>query len=143
MLTLQIIADIIQKGMNLDSSRIWIYNTRREIPVDKGLYVIVGNLSVKPFGVNRSNDLVTGGLTEHLTQQFQENIYIEIFSSDTSAMLRLPELIGSLNSTYSEQQQEKLGLRIASVPVTINDISSLEGTTILYRFNITYNVIRA
>lgn len=143
MLTVQYICDILKTELALRDGDIWIYNQRREIPIDKKFYIIVGSVGLKPIGVTRRNSATTDGLNDDLSQVFQEQIYIELFSQDTSAPENLPRVIGALNSTYSEQVQEKYGLKIGQVPVTINDISSLEGTSILYRFNITLNVIRA
>jgi hypothetical protein len=142
MLTLQIIADILQKGLGLSEQRIWIYNQRREIPADTGLFIVVGQLGRKPYASIRKSEYTISGLSEKLAQSFQEQIFIEAFSADTSALERLPQIVGCLNSTYSEQRQEYYGMKIAAIPATINDISSLEGTAILYRFNMTFNVLR-
>jgi hypothetical protein len=67
---------------------------------------------------------------------------IDLFSYTTEAAERYPEILGALRSTYSQQVQESLGLKIAEIPIAVNDVSAIEGPTILYRLSITLNVLR-
>jgi hypothetical protein len=143
MLTVQYIAQIIQKTLGLDAEHIVIYNQRHEVPSDGSLYVVVGMMSYSPFGSQRYLVPVSGGLKEELCQQVQETITIEAFSKDTSAIERAPEIIGSLNSTYAQQLQEQIGFKIGIIPTTMNDTSFLEGASLLYRVSMTLRVLRA
>ena len=142
-LTVQYIADILQKGLALPEGRVWIYNQRRDIPSDDGLCVVVGVMGIKPFGVNNRFTGATDGATETLSQQFQETISIQAFSRSTVALERMGEIVGALHSTYAEQVQEAAGFKIGAVPTTINDVSGQEGAAMLFRLAITVNVIRA
>jgi hypothetical protein len=73
----------------------------------------------------------------------QETLTVEMFSYDTQAIERMPELIGSFNSVYSEQVQETIGFKIGVVPTAINDTSFLEASALLFRQTITLRVLRA
>ena len=139
-LTVQLIAQILQRGLTLTDDQIWIYNQRREIPPTPGLFVIVELNGVMPYGSQNKFNPATD--TETLSQTLQEMITIHAFSRDTTAVERMAEIFGVLNSTYSQQVQELEGFKIGVVPTTVNDVSSLEGAALLYRIDITLRVLR-
>jgi len=141
-ITPQIICDIIQKTMPLSIDQIWVYNQRRAIPEDQRLYITVGITSIKPYGNNSKQVSTVGGLVEQNTTYFSETISIDLFSYTTEAAERYSEVMACLKSTYSQQQQELLGMKIAELPTSINDVSAVEGAAILFRINITLNVLR-
>lgn len=138
--TPQIICDIIQAGMSLKDDQIWIYNQRRAIPEDKRLYITVGVMSIKPYANNRRFDATTK--QDDLNQYVQETLSINLMSYTTECLERYAEVLGSLISTYSQQVQEQFALKIAETPTSINDVSSIEGTTLLNRIAITLPVLR-
>jgi hypothetical protein len=142
-LTVQIVCDILKTGLGLDDEHIWIYNQRRDIPTGDGIFVTVGVQSIVPYGNNRRSVATSGGMAEEVSQQFQETLSINVFSHDNAAAMRLGEVLGALNSTYSAQRQAAESFQLAAVPTSINDTSFLEGTSILYRFSITVRAIRA
>lgn len=139
MLTQQLIAKIIQEVMSLEDGQIWIYNQQRPIPNTKGLFVVVGLVDSKPYAVNLHN--LDG--VEVRSVQMREIISIDLYSYDTSAPARLPELLGALHSTYGEQIQEHYGFKLAAVPMSCLNTSEVEGSAIPYRFTVTTTVLRA
>jgi len=142
-ITPQIICDIIQNGMKLDKSQIWIYNQRREIPEDIRLYVVVGLMGMKAYGNNNTVSSVDGaGMNDNLSQYMQETITIDLFSYTTEAIQRYAEVLGSLKSTYSQKIQEENALKIASIPFSMNEVSQVEGATLLNRISISLMVLR-
>ncbi len=143
MITAQYICDIIQKYMNLCDNQIWIYNQRTKIPPSEGLFVVVGLMSTVPYGNNNKFKSGTTGYGQEISQMMQETISINMFSYDTTAVERMPELVGSFHSIYSQQVQEKVGMQIGVVPTAINDTSYLEATAYLFRQTITLRVLRA
>lgn len=141
-LTAQIICDIIQNGMALDDDQIWIYNQRRSIPEDKRLYITVSMLSMKPYANNNRPTPTTAGMSDLSSQYVSEMIQIDLFSYTMEALERYFEVMGSLVSTYSQQQQALYTLKIAELPSSINDVSAVEGATLLNRNSITLSVLR-
>lgn len=141
-LTTQIICDILKNGMKLDADQIWIYNQRRAIPEDKRLYITVGMLSMKPYANNNSVESSSDGMNDTLSQYLSELISIDLMSYSTEAVERFNEVLGSLHSTYSQQVQELNALKISLIPTTMNDVSAIEGATILYRIAFTLPVLR-
>jgi len=141
-LTAQIICDILKYGMELRPEQIWIYNQRHSIPEDKQLYVIVGMSSPKVYGNNNVSVGVTGGMYDVASQYVSETIQIDLMSYTMEAQERYYEVLGSLVSTYSLEYQMNYGLKIASIPTSVNDVSGIDGATMLNRIVITLQVWR-
>jgi len=152
-LTQQIICDIIKNGMSLKEDQIWIQNQRRHIPEDKRLYIVVGIMASKSYGNNIDYDYsgitgvsgttgTTGIAYDIMTQYVRETIVIDIFSYTTEALERYSEVFGVLNSTYSEEIQTINAIRIAKIPISINDVSHIEGATQLNRMSLSLHVLR-
>jgi len=141
-LTTQIICDIIQNGMLLTSDQIWISNQRRSIPEDKRLYITVGIMSLKPYGNNNRPTSTTDGMSDISAQYMQETTQIDLMSYTTECLERYSEVMAALVSSYSQEMQTIYGLKIANVPISINELSGIEGATMLNRIAITLPVLR-
>jgi len=137
--TPQIICDILKTCMKLSADQIWIYNQRREIPSDKKLYVVVGMMSAIPYGNNKN--FSTSG-QDNLSQYIKEIITIDLLSYSTEVQEKYSMVLGSLVSTYSQQIQESLALKIFPIPSSVSDVSSIEGAALLNRIAITLPVLR-
>lgn len=145
-LTEQIILDIIKYEMDIPDGYAWIRNQQRQIPADKGLFVVVGmvdswvianNNYAKPVAITPPDpDPPYEGLQEVQETQVRENIQIDIFSSDNSALQRRWEILTALKSVYSEQQQEQYSFRIFRQSSSFANTSSAEGGSMLNRFSI-------
>lgn len=144
MITAQIICNIIQQYLDLSDEQIWIYNQRRKIPPTEGLFIVVGLMSTVPYGNNLRFLVGSGsGLEQEISQMMQETLSINMFSYDLSAIERMPEVMGAMQSVYSEQIQEKYAMQIGVVPTNISDTSFVEASAILYRQTLTLRVLRA
>jgi hypothetical protein len=156
-ITPQIICDILSRGMSLGKDQVWVSNQRRSIPEDKRLYVVVGIAGLKAYGNNNKSMWVTGstgptggtGQTgptgtyqDQLSQYMLETISIDLLSYTQEALQRYNEVLGSLRSTYSQQIQELNGMKISEIPVSMNDVSFVEGAALIYRISITLPVFR-
>jgi hypothetical protein len=95
---------------------------------------------MKPYANNRKFNATT--LQDDLNQYVQETLSINLMSYTTECLERYAEVLGSLISTYSQQVQEEFALKIAETPTAINDVSAIEGTTLLNRIAITLLVLR-
>lgn len=137
--SLQIIADIMKKSLNLTTDQIWIYNQRRNIPTTSGLFVVVTRVAMKPYANNNviaGDSLVSG-------QWMQETISINMFSKNFEALDRVHEVLGALASPLSQFVQQQTGILIASIPQSVTDTSAVEGAGMLYRTTITTQVLTA
>jgi len=140
---IKVVADIIQSEMGLDQDHIYLYNQKWRMPPDEGLYVIVGFMGARAFGAKTwyENDPVTQELTEVQSVNQQEMYSIDLLSRDSSARIRKQEVILALNSTYAQQMMEQYNFKIANLPVTFNDVSELEATAILNRYQLAFNAL--
>jgi hypothetical protein len=140
--TPEIICDILQTTLKLSDDVIWIWNQRRAIPEDKRLYCVVGIIDVTPYSNSKIQTVVGEHQYDSITTYVKETLSIDLFSYTTEAIEKYPNYIAALRSTYCVQQQELLGLKIADIPSTINEVSDIEGTALLYRMAITLQVLR-
>lgn len=138
---LQIICKLLQDFMDLDNKHIYIYNQKWLIPTDKGLFISVGLQGTKVFANNSETRLINNLASEVLTIHKQDQISINIYSYDFSAIERKEEILMALNSNLAENLQNKLGFHLGKIPITFNEVSEIEGTKILNRFNLVFNVI--
>ncbi len=76
-------------------------------------------------------------LSEKTVVQMRENIQISILSRSNAAIMRHWEIIGALQSLYSEQAQEANSFKIFRIPQSFVNASSAEGGSTLNRFSIT------
>ena len=139
--TPQILCDVFKKCMKLSSDQIWIANQRIEIPKDKRLYVVVGLMSVVPYG-NNNVRLASSGTTDNLSQYVKEMITIDLLSYEQDVYERYHQILGSLMSTYAERIQETYALRFFPISNNISDVSNVEGPTMLNRLSILLHTLR-
>lgn len=138
---MKVLADILANGFSLVGKYVVLYNERRAIPSDyQGLYIILSIISTKIIGVvNRPQDKESG-LSQVQGVTKNEMIQIDIMSEDSTARERNQEVIIYLNSLYAQQQCELYNIKIARIPLQINDLSELEGSSRINRYGITINV---
>ena len=140
--TVSIVRDIIKDQLSLTEDQIWIYNQRIKIPDTKGLFVAISRLGSKIYANNSS---YTGSTEELVEDQFVSNletISIDAISQDTSALEYYPDILMALRSTKAQREAEKHGMRFDSIPFSTADLSSPEGTSMIYRINIRFPVYR-
>lgn len=132
--------EILQREMELDRDRVYLWDQKLKSPTDSGIFIAVSNPIVKPYSNIRRWD---GG--EEETQQ-QLNVMavvdVDIISRDISAFFRKEEVLLALNSQYSLQQQENYGFSIAKLPVypMFKNLNEIDGAAIPYRYRISVNL---
>lgn len=137
---LELFCDIIQKEMQLADDRIYIWDQKIMQPKDYGIYVVVGVMMCKPFGNKVEYVGDVGSMDEVSSVNMYANLTVDIFSRDTSAILRKEELIMALKSTYAEQQQNQNGFYIAKISNNFVNLSQVDGSAIPYRFQINVGI---
>lgn len=140
--TVSIVREIIKDQLSLTEDQIWIYNQRIKIPDTKGLFIAISRVGSKIYANNSS---YTGSTSELVEDQFVSNletISVDALSQDTSALEYYPDILMSLRSTKAQQEAEKYGMRFDSIPFSTADLSTQEGTSMIYRINISFPVYR-
>ncbi len=140
---IKVIADVIQAEMELPNNRVYLYNQKWVIPPDQNLFVVVGFISAKPFGVRGgyANDPITNELVEVQSLNQQETYSIDVISRDSSARQRKQEVILALNSTRMQQAMEQYNFKIGNLPTSFLDVSAVEAAALLNRYRLAFNAL--
>ena len=136
------IADILANQLKISSDRIFLMNSLRELPKDDGVFIVLQEITFPPFGLKKEYKTIKGVYTEVQSYMTKQVVTISILSKNTDARQRKYDVNLALNSTYSQQIQEKYGFHISSVNPVANR-SFLEETSRLYRYDTEATVITA
>jgi len=144
---IQSICYILATFMEIDSSRVYIYNQDFKIPPIEGLFIVLEEKSSRPFS-NTNRFTATeevDSAKENLSLLTSKTFAIHIFSKNEEARLRHEEVIMALNSTLAQEQQEIFQYQLGFIPRDFLNLSELEGAGMLTRFSadIGVNVWRA
>lgn len=139
----KIFAALIRGQMDLKADRVFLYNQKWNIPPDDGVFVNVGIIGDRPFGVSQhfEDDEATGGLTEVQGTNIQEIYSVLIYSQNSEARRRRHEILFALNGVPAQQAQEKYSFKISNLPTDLLDVSQGEGSSRLNRYNLTFRVL--
>ena len=135
------IRSILLHELQLDDTRINLYNQRFRIPADEKLFVFIEPLPSKILS-SRTQIAISdeGDEVEVQDVNTQERFVIGVHSRNLDAMNRKEEVVMALSSFYSQQVQQQYGFLI-SRNMAIEDLSELEGAAMLYRYDITAVVL--
>ena len=134
------ICKILQTQLNLTDSQIWIYNQKRNIPNDFGVYFVVNYTGQRIIGNTRREVPTLTGLIEYQSVHSLANFSVNVFSRGSQARDMRDLAIMALNSTYSQQIQERYGFQIARNSFSVTNTSEIEGVAELTRYTISFNV---
>ncbi len=137
---IKVLADILQREMNLAKGQIMLAYQQYEIPKTPGLYVALDYMGSKPIAV--SNTIVPSetGMDEYQSVTMRHLIQIDILSFNSEARTRKEEVLMALSSVYSQSKQTENSLQIARLSSEFTNTASLEETKILNRFTISIAV---
>lgn len=132
-LSIDLIRDIILHQLgDAYEERINIYNQKFKIPPDENLFVVIEYKGTKILSSRNIYDAALGEIQELNTQ---EMVSIGVFSRNLQALQKKELVVMALHSMYSQQVQEENSFHIARI-APIQDVSYLEGSAMLYRFDI-------
>ena len=134
------ICNILQNQLGLSNGQIWIYNQKRDIPNDFGTYFVVNYTGQRIIGNTRREIATSTGLIEYQSVHSLANLSLNVFSRSSSIRDMRDKAIMALNSTYSQQIQEKYGFQIARNSFSVTNTSEIEGVAELTRYTISFNV---
>lgn len=140
-----VLAELIQSQMQLDEDVVSIYNQTRRLKSKTGLYIDVAFVSSRDFG-NKSepaDDLQSPDLIEIQSVNSMEIYQIDIFSANEEARIRKREVVFALTGIAAQQAQELHSFKLASIPSSFVDLSSVEGAARLNRYAITISLLTA
>ena len=136
------IADILVNQIGISSDRIFLPNSLRSLPTDENLYIVIDVQTYPPFGMKREYETIKGVYTEKQSAMIKQLVTIKAVSKNTDARTQCYKVALALNSTYSQQIQEKYKFHL-SVNNNVQNRSYLEATARLNRYDTEVNVITA
>ena len=141
--TLVVIADLLKKALNIDASKIYIYNQKWKVPTDNGAYFSVSMVSKELYGGNSSSywDVTLGKYFQVQSQHAQEIVQVDIFSRDASARNMECLIPGILTGYLADESMQKNAMKWSSI-VSSLDLSEEVGTSMLTRYAYRIKVLR-
>lgn len=137
---IKLICQVLQRQLDLTDKQIWIYNQKRDIPNDYGVYYVVSYLGQKIIGNIRKEIATQQGLMEYQSVHSLAMYQLDVLSRGSKAREMRDKAIMALNSTYSQQVQEANGFQIARNSFQVTNTSEVEGTAELNRYSVSFNV---
>ena len=143
--TVQVILGILVEELAflMPPSRIFIYNQEYVLEPTTEPWIFIKHLGSRVYS-NQNLSFIdnSGNLNEEQDLLSQDIVGITIMSKDLKALQYKEAIPMALASIYSQQQQEALTFKIARI-MQAQDLSELEGGSMIYRFDWTLNVLAA
>lgn len=136
-----ILADILTEELSLDPTRVVVYDQNFIAPKDDLIYIIIALQTPRVIGSNNRFEPADPEAVPPTEDREVKNISlsetynIEITSKNRDALLRYPEVVTALTSTYSQQKQEENQIAIFRT-AQVMDLSFIEGGSSLHRYRI-------
>lgn len=135
---LLLLCDIIQSELELNSDFVWLFDQKINKPITDEMFVVVREIGNKVFGNNFYFDDSSNQIQ---WVNMQSMIQIDVMSKSLDALYRKEEIVMSLLSQYSEQQQEVNSFKLGFIPTGFTNLSELDGNSIPYRYSITIQML--
>lgn len=135
-----LVSDIIQQGMGLANGRVYCWDQKLFQPTDYDLYVAVSQTSVKVFANNNIQVSTPTGMQQQQSLNLGSVIDIDIISRGPAARDQKEQVVMTLYSVYSEQQQEINSFNIGRVSNNFINLSNIDGAAIPYRYKISCTI---
>jgi len=140
--SLDLLRDIVQQEMTLKDAQIYIYGQPFIMPTGTGLFVLIEYKYSRVYSNRNLNPVNDGNISEEQNLNTQEFLTVQLFSRNFEALQRKEEAAMALRSVYSQQLQEKYAFKL-SVNPQILDLSSLEASAMLYRYDVPVVILTA
>jgi hypothetical protein len=138
---IKILGDIIINQMGLAPDKVFLYNQDYKIPPVEGIWIVIDFGFSTNFGTSTKYINTVDGMNESLFTCQREQYTINILSKNQEARLRKEEVLLALQSSFSQEMQEKYQFHIAKISPQITNLSYLEGGSMLNRFGINVTVL--
>lgn len=130
---------ILQKELALPDGRVYLWDQKINSPTDLGLFIAISALNPKCYSNINRFDPATNAQLQQSSWVCQMDV--DIISQGPEARDRKEEVVMSLNSQYSVQQQDLNSFSIGVIPTAIRNLSEIDGGAIPYRFNFSVNLM--
>ena len=150
--TEKIIQDILLKQLGLPADygkdesgfivpSVYIFAPNVSIGSTDQLQICIQAINTRIIANNSCTTEHNGQLIDVCEVILNEMIQIDIFSRNNDARLRRFEVLTALRSAYAKQKQEEYNIKIFEIPNGVNTLNISEGSSKIYRYAITFNVM--
>lgn len=144
--TQSLLVGLLRAYLALGNDQVVVYNQKWVLPNDSRLYVVVASLSQKAYGTSAETRQVEDGddtkLVEDVSISSREVLTIDLLSRSQEAVNRKEEVLMALSSQAAQALSETYAIKIARIPTGPNDVSRVEGTAKVNRFQYVLPVLR-
>lgn len=133
---IEVIRDIVVHELGLDNDRAAIYNQKWNIPDDDNIFIFVEYRFGNPLGNNLKYSNEADVFQTEARIVIAEHITIGIYSRGLDALKRKEEVLASINSNFAREMMEKYSFRVMGRNAPIKDLSYVEGSARIFRFDI-------
>lgn len=137
---LKIILAVLRHELGLEENQCLIYNQKWDIPADSRLYITAEYSGQRIIGSVRREISTPQGLKEAQSLHSVAAVSLDLISRGRAAREAKDLAIMALNSTYSQQMQERHGFSIARHSAQCANASEAEGPAMIDRYVISFNV---
>lgn len=139
--TFEILEEILLHEIEyLDNTQIKLYNNRFDIPLNNIPYIYIQVINYTVFSSETEFKKKEDQFYEIQTIRYREKIDLNILSKNPNIFSQKDDIIFSLNSMFSQQKQSEYFCRIFKVPSSFLDLSFLETSSRLFRFQLSFYV---
>lgn len=139
---ISLIRSLLVSELNLAPDRVVNYNQKWTLPPGDGLFVMLSFMNGKPYSTGMWHEDTAAGLAEIQETAMQETYAIDLFSRTNEARERRHEILWALNSTAAQQMCEVNTMKLAGLPSSFHDLSFLEASGRLNRYQLTFHLLR-
>jgi hypothetical protein len=137
---IKIMLDVVADFMKLDEKHCYVYNQKWITPKDGKICVAGSQGATKIIAHNQSHKKLNNAFMEELNLREMQTIDFNIFGYFEDVLYRYQELIMSLKTDKARNIFEKNGFFVADLPENAMNFNETDGTKILYRYIISFNV---
>jgi hypothetical protein len=137
--SLDLIRLILINQIDIAPERVNIYDEKWVQPPNDDLFITLEFRNSRCLA-NRNTLITAGGTTvESQDVNMLENVTVGVFSKNRSAAQKKEEVLMAIGSSYAQQLMEKYAFKISRIG-TIEDLSALEGSAMLKRYDVNLTV---
>lgn len=139
---LKILRALLVAEMDLPDERCMIHNTKWTLPTGDGLFVLLSFVSAKAISTGKWHEDSVDGLLEVQETVYRDTINVDVFSRSTDARDRRHEVLWAFNGDEAARTCERFSLKISDLPTEFTDLSDVEASGRLYRYQLTFRVLK-
>ena len=137
------LVNLIREEMSFAADQVVLYNQEWTVPSDERPYIVVEFRDGDPYAHSKTYQPSQDGtqLLEVQTQNVRERCTIRLYSAGPAARVLKQEILFALNSDRAARYMELYNFKIANLPTSFLDVSAVEATSLLNRYDLDFSLL--